>query len=102
MISIENSSGRVIVAVAWMMVRIFSAAGRPGRRESSVVVVPTMTMVGAAIPPIPVARAAGWRCVRVSADDEGPVGHLPDRDGQAGGRKQIHGLAEQRERQRCE
>ena len=58
MISIENSSGLVIVAVAWMMVAIFSAAVRPGRRASSVVQFSTMTMVASAISPMAIASPA--------------------------------------------
>ena len=58
MISIENSSGLVIVAVARMMVAIFSAAVRPGRRASSVVQFSTMTMVASAISPMAMASPA--------------------------------------------
>ena len=68
MMSIENSSGRVIVAVAWMMVAIFSAG-----------------LDGAA--PGQLRRA-------VLDDDDGRVGHLADGNGQSGEREQIDRLAE--------
>ena len=70
MISIENSSGRVIVAVARMMVRHLL-----GRAEAR--------------PPGQLGRA-------VLDDDDGRVGHFTDGDRQPGEREQIDGLAEQR------
>ena len=48
----------IVFAVAWMIVRIFSAADMPGRRASSLVVFSTMTMVASAISPIAMARPA--------------------------------------------
>ncbi len=76
MISIENSSGRVIVAVARTIVRIFSA----GRDVA----------------------APGQLRRAVLDDDDGGVGHLADRDGQPGEREQVDRLAERRQRQRRE
>ena len=58
MISIENSSGLVIVAVAWMIVSIRSAADTLPRRASSAVQFSTITIVASAISPMAMASPA--------------------------------------------
>ena len=77
MISIEKSSGRVIVAVALddrlQLLGCASTVAPPGELRRAVL-----------------------------DDDDGRVGHLADGDGQPGQREQIDGLVEGRERQRRE
>ncbi len=59
MISIEKSSGLVIVAVAWMIVRSFSARVEVAPlRASCAVQFSTMTMVASAISPMAMASPA--------------------------------------------
>ena len=58
MMSIENSSGLVIVAVARMIVRILSRASRLACLASCAAQFSTITMVASAISPIAMASPA--------------------------------------------
>ena len=81
MISIENSSGRVILAVARMIVSLRSAAVTSPRRASSAVQFSTITIVASAISPMAIERPASANRLIVwsNADSGSAVNSVPSR-----------------------